>query len=202
MHSLLTSLLDVPAGTLLVIARCFKKLEKWTVGHVPALEEHMSNVERWLFEMENEKGGDEGEGTSNVNESSSLKGTVNRMQDELMEMQGRIGRSKKAKFATSPSMLSTVPSRVSAQAVSTTPQTNSSFTIHAQPSSSITVHSYLLPPNTPQASVSRISSYGDLRRCKSISPPFFYLFIYLFPFKSALGAEPYVGLYMYVICAK
>jgi hypothetical protein len=55
---------------------------------------------------------------------------------------------------------------------STAPQTNSSFTIHAQPSSSITVHSYLLPPNTPQASVSRISSYGDLRRRESISPPF------------------------------
>jgi hypothetical protein len=50
MHSLLTSSLDVPAGTLLVIARCFEKLEKWTVGHVRALEEHMSNVERWLVD--------------------------------------------------------------------------------------------------------------------------------------------------------
>jgi hypothetical protein len=31
----------------------------------------------------------------------------------------------------------------------------------------------------------------------------FYLFIYfLVPFKSALGTEPYVGLYMYVLCAK
>jgi len=46
--------LDVP-GTLLTIARRFEKLEKWTVGHVRALEERMSDVERWLVEKENEK---------------------------------------------------------------------------------------------------------------------------------------------------
>ncbi len=127
--------LDVP-GTLLTIARRFEKLEKWTVGHVRALEERMSDVERWLVDKENEKGGDEG--TLKVNESSSVEG----------------------------------PSRVSAQAVSTAPQTNSSFAIHAQTSSSITVHSHSLPPHTPQGSVSRISSYGDLRRRDSVSPPF------------------------------
>jgi len=96
------------------------------------------------------------------------------MRDEFVEMQGRIGElgREMAKFATSPGMLSTMPSRVSAQAVSTAPQTNSSFAIHAQTSSSITVHSHSLPPHTPQASVSRISSYGDLRRRDSVSPPF------------------------------
>ena len=46
--------LDVP-GTLLVIAKRFEKLEKWTVGHVRALEERMSDVERWLV------GGETGE---------------------------------------------------------------------------------------------------------------------------------------------
>jgi hypothetical protein len=165
--------LDVP-GTLLVIARRFEKLEKWTVGHVRALEERMSDVERWLVEKENEKGGDEGEGISKGNESSSVEGTVNEMRDELVEMQGRIGElgREMAKIATSPGMLSTMPSRVSAQAVSTAPQTNSSFAIHAQTSSSITVHSHSLPPHTPQASVSRMSSYSDLRRRDSISPPF------------------------------
>jgi hypothetical protein len=165
--------LDVP-GTLLVVARRFEKLEKWTVGHVRALEERMSDVERWLVDKENEKGGDGGEGTSKVNESPALEGTVNEMRDELMEMQGRIGElgREMAKFATSPGMLSTMPTRVSAQAVSTAPQTNSSFAIHAQTSSSITVHSHSLPPNTPQPSVSRISSYGDLRRRDSVSPPF------------------------------
>ncbi|KAH9997035.1 hypothetical protein BJV77DRAFT_985212, partial [Russula vinacea] len=145
--------LDVP-GTLLVIARRFEKLEKWT------------DVERWLVEKEGEKGADGGEGTSKVDESSPLEENVNQMRDELMEMQGRIGElgREMAKFATSPGILSTMPSRVSAQAVSTAPQTNSSFAIHAQTSSSITVHSHSLPPNTPQASVSRISSYSDLRR--------------------------------------
>ena len=163
--------LDLP-GTLLVIARRFEKLEKWTVGHVRALEERMGDVERWLVEKENEKG--DGEGTSKVNESSSLEGNVNEMRDELMEMQGRIGElgREMAKFATSPGMLSTMPSRVSAQAVSTAPQTNSSFAIHAQTSSSITVHSHSLPPNTPQASISHVPSYGDLRRRESVSPPF------------------------------
>ena len=165
--------LDVP-GTLLVIARRFEKLEKWTVGHVRALEERMSDVERWLVEKEGEKGADGGEGTSKVDESSPLEENVNQMRDELMEMQGRIGElgREMAKFATSPGILSTMPSRVSAQAVSTAPQTNSSFAIHAQTSSSITVHSHSLPPNTPQASVSRISSYSDLRRRDSVSPPF------------------------------
>ena len=166
--------LDVP-GTLLVIARRFEKLEKWAVGHVRALEERMGDVERWLVEKENDKEG-QVENTTTANESSSsvLEGTVSEMRDELMEMQGRIGELGRevAKFVTSPGILSTMPSRVSAQAVSTAPQTNSSFAIHAQTSSSITVHSHSLPPNTPQPSVSRISSYGDLRRRDSVSPPF------------------------------
>lgn len=166
--------LDVP-GTLLVVARRFEKLEKWTVGHVRALEERMGDVERWLVEKENEKEGqDEDATTTNGSSSSALEGTVNDMRDELMEMQGRIGELGRevAKFVTSPAVLSTMPSRVSAQAVSTAPQTNSSFAIHAQTSSSITVHSHSLPPNTPQPSVSRISSYSDLRRRDSVSPPF------------------------------
>jgi hypothetical protein len=78
--------LDLP-GTLLVIARRFEKLEKWTVGHVRALEERMSDVERWLVDKEGEKEN----AVSKVDESSALEGTVNEMRDELMEMQGRIG---------------------------------------------------------------------------------------------------------------
>ena len=162
--------LDTP-GTLLVIARRFEKLEKWTVGHVRALEERMSDVERWLVDKESEK-----ENTvSKVDESSVLEGTVNEMRDELLEMQGRIGELGRevAKLVTTPAILSSLPSRVSAQAVSTAPQTNSSFAIHAQTSSSITVHSHSIPPQTPQQpSVSRMSSQSDLRRRDSISPPF------------------------------
>ncbi|KAI9507111.1 hypothetical protein F5148DRAFT_1015458 [Russula earlei] len=164
--------LDVP-GTLLVIARRFEKLEKWTVGHVRALEGRMDDVERWLVEKENEKGTD-GEDTSKATDISALDGTVNEMRDELVEMQGRIGElgREMAKFVTSSAILSATPSRISAQAVSTAPQTNSSFAIHAQTSSSITVHSHSLPPNTPPASVSGISSFSDLRRRDSVSPPF------------------------------
>ena len=162
--------LDLP-GTLLVIARRFEKLEKWTVGHVRALEERMSDVERWLVDRESEK-----ENTvSKVDESGALEGTVGEMRDELMEMQGRIGELGRevAKLVTAPAILSSMPSRVSAQAVSTAPQTNSSFAIHAQTSSSITVHSHSIPPQTPQQpSVSRMSSQSDLRRRDSISPPF------------------------------
>jgi len=46
----------------------------------------MSDVERWLVEKENEKGGHGGEGTSKVNEPSALEGSVKEMRDELMEM--------------------------------------------------------------------------------------------------------------------
>ena len=46
--------LDMPA-TLLTIAARFEKLERWTVGHVRALEERMDDVERWLVEKEKEK---------------------------------------------------------------------------------------------------------------------------------------------------
>jgi hypothetical protein len=164
--------LDIP-GTLLTIARRFEKLEKWTVGHVRALEERMSDVERWLVEKENEKDSEKGV-VSMASEPSVLEGSVNEMRDELMEVQGRISELGRevAKLVTAPAILSSPPSRVSAQAVSTAPQTNSSFAIHAQTSSSITVHSHSLPPNTPQPSVSRISSYSDLRRRDSVSPPF------------------------------
>src|SRR6266436_2036289 len=98
------------------------------------------------------------------------------MRDELVEMQGRISELGQgmAKYATSAGMLSTMPSRVLTQAVtvSTAPQTNSSFAIHTQTSSSITVHSHSLPPHTTQSSVSHISSNSDLRRRDSDSPPF------------------------------
>ncbi|KAI0266011.1 hypothetical protein BGY98DRAFT_1181322 [Russula aff. rugulosa BPL654] len=63
--------------------------------------------------------------------------------NEFVEMQGRIDEMgcKMAKFVTS-------PARVSAQAVSTGPQTNSSFAIHAQTNPSITVPLPFSPPPT------------------------------------------------------
>ena len=38
-----------------MIAKRFEKLEKWTVGHVRALEDRMNDVERWLVDKEAEK---------------------------------------------------------------------------------------------------------------------------------------------------
>ena len=38
-----------------MIAKCFEKLEKWTVGHVRTLEDRMNDVERWLVDKEAEK---------------------------------------------------------------------------------------------------------------------------------------------------
>ncbi|KAF8607311.1 hypothetical protein BDV93DRAFT_603928 [Ceratobasidium sp. AG-I] len=46
-----TGALDVPL-TLLTVARRFEKLEKWTVGHVRALEERMKDVERYLVDKD------------------------------------------------------------------------------------------------------------------------------------------------------
>jgi hypothetical protein len=46
--------LDITA-TLLTITERFEKLEKWTVGHVRALEERMVDVERWLVQKEEER---------------------------------------------------------------------------------------------------------------------------------------------------
>ena len=75
--------------------------------------------------------------------------------NELVETQGRIDElgCKMAKFVTSPGMLSTTSLRVSAQAVSTGPQTNSSFAIHAQTNPSITV-----PPPPPISLLTAISA--------------------------------------------
>ena len=38
-----------------MIAKRFEKVEKWTVGHVRALEDRMNDVERWLVDKEAEK---------------------------------------------------------------------------------------------------------------------------------------------------
>jgi hypothetical protein len=80
--------LDV-AGTLLLVAKRFEKLEKWTVGHVRALEERMSDVERWLVDKEKERDEHHSKGASSS--SSQLEGDVETMREEMAELQGRIG---------------------------------------------------------------------------------------------------------------
>jgi hypothetical protein len=76
-------------GTLLLIARRFEKLEKWSVGHVRALEERMSDVERWLVDKEKER---EDQSRYPANGSSSrLESELEVMREEMAELQGRIG---------------------------------------------------------------------------------------------------------------
>ncbi|KAI0316889.1 hypothetical protein OF83DRAFT_1172482 [Amylostereum chailletii] len=145
--------LDLP-GTLLVVARRFEKLEKWTVGHVRALEERMSDVERFLVEREHERehlAAEKKEGSSEVTEQA-----MSEMRDELVELQGRIGElgREMAKLATAPANLSGGPSRSPAP-VSTAPPTSSSLAIHSQ-----------TPPTTP-----RVVSPSHPRR-ESMSPTF------------------------------
>lgn len=126
--------LDVP-GTLLVIARRFEKLEKWTVGHVRALEERMSDVERWLVDKEKERERDKDKvslSTLDLNDTNSTNGStkasvpapapppdnskalaeLHEMREEVTELQGRVGELGRevAKLATAPANLSSGPS--------------------------------------------------------------------------------------------
>ncbi|KAJ3867214.1 hypothetical protein EV359DRAFT_78780 [Lentinula novae-zelandiae] len=82
----------------------FEKLEKWTVGHVRALEERMGDVERWLVDKEEREQRTTGkDNEAEVTDSSSKKEGPNQDQDEdirnevrnlreeVLELQGRIG---------------------------------------------------------------------------------------------------------------
>ena len=104
--------LDVPS-TLLAIARRFEKLEKWTVGHVRALEERMDDVERWLVEKEKEKEPQGQHQNQRSHADSDVSQDISDIREEMTELQGRmseIGREM-AKLATSPSHLNNAPSR-------------------------------------------------------------------------------------------
>jgi hypothetical protein len=68
------------SGTLLTIATRFEKLEKWTIGHVRALQDRMNIiVERWLADKEKDK-----------EEEASMKEETRKLQDiqeEVSELQ-------------------------------------------------------------------------------------------------------------------
>ncbi|KDR76941.1 hypothetical protein GALMADRAFT_210130 [Galerina marginata CBS 339.88] len=128
--------LDVP-GTLLTIAKRFEKLEKWTVGHVRALEERMNDVERWLVDKEKEK-----EETASMKEASKQPEVEHELQDireEVAELQGRVGElgREMAKMATAPSRLSNGPHSQTA-AVSSAHQAAASMLVEEHTGSSMT----------------------------------------------------------------
>jgi len=148
--------LDVPA-TLLTIAKRFEKLEKWTVGHVRALEERMGDVERWLVDKEKEKEKEKEEAAekASVNEGSrdntpsAVALDMQDMKDGISELQRRVGElgREMAKLATAPSNLSSGPSR-QAGPISIAPQTTSNIVVHDKPEPPLTTS----PVSTPHHS--------------------------------------------------
>lgn len=174
--------LDIP-GTLLAIAKRFEKLEKWTVGHVRALEERMNDVERWLVEKEKEREKEKEEG-EDVNSDARRDGAVaspdlQDMRDGMTELQGRVtelGREM-ARLATSPSFLSSGPRAQQPGPISHAPSTSSTIAVPSGddspgPGPTGTDAALLLrSPMTPSvhAAHSRFSSVSTAR--ESTSPP-------------------------------
>ncbi|PPQ68796.1 hypothetical protein CVT26_001711 [Gymnopilus dilepis] len=109
--------LDVP-GTLLTIAKRFEKLEKWTVGHVRALEDRMNDVEKWLVEKEKEK--EETASMKDTKPHSEVDHELQDIREEISELQGRVGElgREMAKLATAPSRLSSGPNSQTASITS------------------------------------------------------------------------------------
>ncbi|KAF9484305.1 hypothetical protein BDN70DRAFT_826014 [Pholiota conissans] len=99
--------LDVP-GTLLAIAKRFEKLEKWTVGHVRALEDRMNDVERWLVDKEKAK---TDESSATGVQQPQVQQELQEMREEVSELQGRVGElgREMAKLATAPSNMFSAP---------------------------------------------------------------------------------------------
>ncbi|KAF8801246.1 hypothetical protein BYT27DRAFT_7038510, partial [Phlegmacium glaucopus] len=144
--------LDVP-GTLLAIAKRFEKLEKWTVGHVRALEDRMNDVERWLVDKEKEK-----EVASLKEETKEIPlQELQEIREEVLELQGRVGElgREMAKLATIPSNLSSAP-KSQVTSVSIGPQTISSVIVQQNtgPVSPSTPHHRRLSSTTARESTS------------------------------------------------
>ncbi|EJD51803.1 hypothetical protein AURDEDRAFT_98436 [Auricularia subglabra TFB-10046 SS5] len=79
-------------STLMTIARRFEKLERWTVGHVRALEERMNDVEKWLVDKEKERDTVKAPqpDPSTMFQQATVAKDVEDMKDELSELKGRI----------------------------------------------------------------------------------------------------------------
>lgn len=144
--------LDIPT-TLLTIASRFEKLERWTVGHVRALEERMDDVERWLVDKEKEKENQEQPGTAvkthRTGEPATLEAAIGELRDELAEVQGRIGElgREMAKMVTAPGNLSSGPSRGSAS-IGRSPSASSSIALRSMSTSVSTAPRTSTPPKT------------------------------------------------------
>ncbi|TEB32841.1 hypothetical protein FA13DRAFT_1731362 [Coprinellus micaceus] len=140
------------AGTLLAIAKRFEKLEKWTIGHVRALEDRMNDVERWLVDKENTKQDQKTSETNGVGlPNAVVQQELGEIRDEVSELQGRM--------ATSPGNLSSGPKAQTAS-VSIAPRQSSSAAIHESP---------VIPAASLEGSVAELFSTPRHNRLTSAS---------------------------------
>ncbi|KIP10788.1 hypothetical protein PHLGIDRAFT_84460 [Phlebiopsis gigantea 11061_1 CR5-6] len=153
--------LDIPA-TLLTIATRFEKLERWTVGHVRALEDRMDDVERWLVEKEKDK--DKQSQSSGIikhqtGEPATMEAAIHELRDELAEVQGRIGElgREMAKMITAPNNLNSGPSRSSAS-IGRAPSTNSSIAVRSISSQVSTAPRTISTPPKKEPSTSPVTT--------------------------------------------
>ncbi|TFY67022.1 hypothetical protein EVJ58_g1889 [Rhodofomes roseus] len=161
--------LDV-ATTLLTIAKRFEKLEKWTVGHVRALEERMDDVERWLVEKEKEK---EHTGAKPRENGTSAEGEggMGEVREELAEIQARVGElgREMAKLITAPGNLALGPSRNSA-AIARAPSATSAVAVRSI-SQNITTSPTSTPPRVVEsASPPMVTAAGSSRNSRTRLP--------------------------------
>ncbi|TEB20579.1 hypothetical protein FA13DRAFT_1742819 [Coprinellus micaceus] len=150
------------AGTLLAIAKRFEKLEKWTIGHVRALEDRMNDVERWLVDKENTKQDQKTSETNGVGlPNAVVQQELGEIRDEVSELQGRVGElgREMAKMATSPGNLSSGPKAQTAS-VSIAPRQSSSAAIHESP---------VIPAASLEGSVAELFSTPRHNRLTSAS---------------------------------
>jgi hypothetical protein len=151
--------LDVPS-TLLVIARRFEKLEKWTVGHVRALEERMSDVEKWLVDKERDREEHPRVASSSTAQSSVLESEVEGMREEMAELQGRIGTlgREMAKMAMS---AATAPMSTPPLGRNPSTTSQSAYAVKFIPTFNRTPSSISRPTSPPTSSV--ISAGSNIR---------------------------------------
>ncbi|KAJ6539450.1 hypothetical protein B0H19DRAFT_1179161 [Mycena capillaripes] len=151
--------------TLLTIAKRFEKLEKWTVGHVRALEERMGDVERWLVDKENEKEQSQHEPSSH-NKQEGGEG-LSEIREGLQELESRVatlGREM-AKLATAPANLSqSTQARYPAE-ISAGPLTpSSSFAVPSASPRSVSGYTARESTSPPMALSASITSSTRLPR--------------------------------------
>lgn len=154
--------LDVP-GTLLLIAKRFEKLERWSVSHVRALEERMGDVERWLVDKENQRSN---ETTSSSNEKLSPDPGLAAIRGDVTELQSRVielGRGV-AQLASSSAIISSNTVIRGSPVMGTAPPTKSSIVSpHESSFSSVA--------DTTASEVSSSNTNSALENIRSLSTP-------------------------------